>query len=618
MSEDTYKIIISISHRRIAFDYWQRDGGNRPMPMPGGNWPAPLAFYVKDNGIEIGEGAVRAARSETDGAFDNYFDLLSSDLCYTIAGQTNPISRLLLDASEERFRQFFSDVMYRRLGAVEDNRSTMPLTIVCEDDILPRERALIKDLFQSAGYVRVAVVEYKSYIARYICESLSKDYACDKVAVAWTEGEDLIFTLFDVKAIDAPLQRCLPGLGVDPRQAMVENRLKEAIKGANPWLKPEDNSEVISDAAADFLNSSLPIKSGELVLSDGFRVCYRLNLRDFDAAQHKDVSIKDCLREFLNTNGVDKLGTALLVLRGVAATNSYFEQNLSHGFLQTIKADKHLRDKVMNLILADDNAATPIASSSARAVSTPRPVVNAPAPADPVKQLKKRWREVKAAARGKLGSNMPQLAHQMLSDFYGECQSVAGATDILVEIKAEMDGISQHVETAREVAKVFDRRWREVRASAKGKAKAGNTAEAAQLLREFAKEVARDGGAPELLSAIEAELATLPKAVTAKPKKETPQESQGQNLLRQGRLKEAREWFKTNGESTKANTLTAIIRQQKTVDIRKSGLAECRRQKNMDQINRIIEELQEFIALCDKVGYPAADYRQLLSEYQNI
>jgi hypothetical protein len=64
--------------------------------------------------------------------------------------------------------------------------------------------------------------------------------------------------------------------------------------------------------------------------------------------------------------------------------------------------------------------------------------------------------------------------------------------------------------------------------------------------------------------------------------------------------------------------LSEIIRSKKGVDLRKNTIDDCRKNKNAEQINRIINELSDFIDLCDKVGLPAADYKKLLSDYRKI
>lgn len=107
MTEDSYKIVISISHHRISYEYWQRDGEKRLVPMPDDNWPAPLAFFCSGTGIIVGEDAARAAHTGIANAFDNYFERSTGDGFYTIGGQTKPIRYLLLDVSESIFRDFF-------------------------------------------------------------------------------------------------------------------------------------------------------------------------------------------------------------------------------------------------------------------------------------------------------------------------------------------------------------------------------------------------------------------------------------------------------------------------------------------------------------------------------
>lgn len=69
-------------------------------------WPAPLAFYCSQNGIEIGDAAMRAVHTGTSNAFDNYFDRLTNDVTYIYGGQRKPLRYLLLDATETIFEDF--------------------------------------------------------------------------------------------------------------------------------------------------------------------------------------------------------------------------------------------------------------------------------------------------------------------------------------------------------------------------------------------------------------------------------------------------------------------------------------------------------------------------------
>ena len=128
----------------------------------------------------------------------------------------------------------------------------------------------------------------------------------------------------------------------------------ERVIGQNPWLQKSNEEDAISKAATDFLSSSLPLVNDTILLSDGQKYHYSLNRNTIDYIQNSDgVSIKDTLEQFLKENGIINRSRVLLLLRGIVAGNSYFEQNLSSGFSKTIKTDKKLRDNTMNLIISE-------------------------------------------------------------------------------------------------------------------------------------------------------------------------------------------------------------------------------------------------------------------------
>lgn len=360
MTEDSYKIVISISHHRISYEYWQCDGEKSLVPMPDGNWPAPLAFFCSGTGIIVGEDAARAAYTGIANAFDNYFERSTGDGFYTIGGQTKPIRYLLLDVSESIFRDFFSKVLFSSYGSLSDNRDKMPLTIVCESDIRPNESALLYRLFKNSGYNRVKVVEYGQYLNRYINTNISKKYGCNIVVAAWAEDTDLTFSIFDAVNCKELAIKSFENLGIDPRKKYVEDIIWADLIGQDGFLQRENEENALSAAAADILGSSRPLVEGEILLSNGYTYHYSLNRMTIDCIQSPEgKSIKESLEKFLADNGITDRAKALLILRGVTANNSFFEQNLCPGFPKTIKADKKLRDDVMNLFISEVIPETP-------------------------------------------------------------------------------------------------------------------------------------------------------------------------------------------------------------------------------------------------------------------
>ena len=663
MNGDSYRIIISISHHRISFEYWQRDGENKLVPLPNENWPAPLAFYCSDTGIVIGDDAVRAAHSGTTNAFDNYFERLVEDSTYTIGGQTRPIRNLLLDASESIFRDFFRHVLFNRFGSLSDNRANMPLTLVCESDIKPNERALLQGLFKDSGYNRVRVVDYDRYINRYINESLSNEYVCDKVVVAWAEGSDLTFSIFGVNNDTAPIVKSFENLGIDPRKEYVEKMIWDRVIGQNPWLQRANEEDAISKAASDFLSSSLPLVNDTILLSDGQQYHYSLNRNTIDYIQNSDVvSIKDTLEQFLRENGITNRSRVLLLLRGIVAGNTYFEQNLSPGFSKVIKTDKKLRDSAMGLIISE---VTPALESEQITVEPPVFVTPAQDNDNQVKviDIAKKWRHIKAEVKGKQRGGQTEVAIQMLKDFLSECQSISGVDNVISEISDEITKINSEPQPVdnHDLIKSLERQWREVKATAKGKVRSGNLSDARSILQSFLNTLPKGPETDSLISSVQNELSLIatdePKQSKSKHKdgdihpngkwvwvasaangngdwrviggrihnqakqdkaSVSEKKNDGETFIAQGKLKEARDWYKSQNNNVMARILSDIIRSQKGVELRKASIEEYRKSKNREQISRIIKEIEEYIDLCEKAGLNSSEYKKILADYQKI
>jgi hypothetical protein len=654
--------------------------------MPGGIWPSPLAFYCYQNGILIGEDAAMAAQSGTANAFDNYFERLSGGETYLYGGQNKQIGNLLLDAAETVFREFYSNILFNRYGSIAENRANMPLLLACESDIEPNEKAYLTSLFKDSGYSRMRVVEYDTYIERYINDSLSKKITCDNVLVAWSEGVDLRLTLFQIHPQQFKKYIILEGLGVDPRMEYVKSLIWDAVFGQNQWLAKDREIAVIEKAAADFLNSSAPMISEYVTLSDGQNYKYSLTRTSVDFIQSSETqSMKYQLGQFLQSVGVTNRDKTLLLLRGITAGNSYFEQNLRYGFFKTIRSDEKIRCATMDLLLREQIPAIETTTSadqdSTEQVKKSQPVD------DRLKEFHKRWRQIKADIIGK----SREIAKAKLDRFKSECECFDGASQLILEVNSEIERLTPTQNP--EQIKGLERKWREVKATAKAKVRAKNYSEASQIIKAFMKDCESIFGSEELLSKASEEYELIPKSTESMfPKKEetyssptskhkvgdkhptenwvwteyapgkfdwradkkepkhkvgdkhptkpwvwteyepgkfdwrvdksTPTQSEsldhGRNLLSHNKVKEARDWYREKGDSQKARLLSDIIRAQKGVDLRKRTIDDYRKSKNADQLKRIIEELEKYVDLCDKVGLPAADFKKLLSEYRKI
>lgn len=702
MTDNSYKIIISISHRSISYEYWQKDGGNRLMPMPMGIWPAPLAFYCNGSEVLIGHGAHRAASNRNSGAFDSYFELLPKGLKYSLGGYEREFNKILTDASDPILGDFYSSVLYNDYGTLDDNKPYMPLTIVCESDVIPDERASLKRQFGIAGYSRVQVQDYQQFIDRYVKDVLARKYDSDKVLVVWTEGYDLTLTLFDTRDAVAPQTEVYEGLGIDPRMEYVENLIWESIINQNPWKDREEERAVIAKAASDFLASKEPIVTDFIVLSDGQKYRYSLNRNSISYLPgDRKAQIKDKLDRFLRDRGAEK-GRTLLLLRGVAANNDYFEQTMRSGFSYTIKSDRDLRERVMRQIidLKDEDSLFEIKQEVSNISETvkeigkqvdkiesevqtrepksqpepikteptkkeipdlppipkssfssnfnsppPPPGMPVPPPLPPealkpsvskqenkqIKELGREWKYISAQANGKVRQKLYKEALEMLNEFGNKCRDINGIDKIHDELAKLTESINAKLsekektgEHEKEDAKILEREWRELRALAKNKK---YQSEALLKLQDFHSKIKSVPETEHIRNLVETELQKLSidtqAGITVQSSSEplataSKSNDEGQLLISDGKLKEARDWYRGKGEADKARDIQSLIRALPSVNRRVDTIADYRSNRNMDQIKRIIKELEECIALCKRVGYDYAKYQKSLAEYKRI
>ncbi len=698
MNSDNYKIVISLSHHRIAFEYWQRDGENRLMPVANIAWPVPLAFYCSPMGIEIGDVAVRAANAGTSNAFDDYFEKLGSDETYILGGRRQPLRYLLLDAAETMFEEFFKNDLFGSQGAFKDNKATMPVTLACEADIRSNERSLIASLFRDSGYTRFKITEYNDFIERYVKEHLAQQTPCKNVLVAWTEGSDLSLTLFDLHGNSERHQITLPGLGKDPRLEYVKHIIRERIKGQNPWLSFDFEEEAIERAAMDFLASDVPMLNDTIILSDGNSYHYSLNRAVIDNLQcDEGVEIKARMEEFLRQNGVKDKADTLLILRGMASGNIFFEQTLCPGFGQVIRSDRKLRDNVMKLLIADPN---PVVIVKKQVYSepieiqeieeTPKPTTRKPTAPKTGSSNSKEEKSEKKGDKQKENQSPNESEGGFMTGFGAKLgASLGSAFDQLgnaakTTFTTGMDLVGQAVDSAAKfmstdepapdpaVLKKLKREWRETKAMAKGKAGVDKYDEARDILSDFLKKC-RQAKAEELANEVAAELSdavqkakdaakdskvakggvATARAAAAKvaagknsasenksgesssrrqptaswtapskaPKAATPPPvDRGRQLVAEGKLKEAREWYREKGDTSNANLVGDVIRAKRSAEMRLGDdrIETFRKSADAAKVKRVVDELEDFIAKANNIGYPTTDYRNALAQYKKM
>lgn len=635
---DDFRIVITISHNRISFEYYLKGAATvalQPITTDTnrrGVWPAPFSIYCSPTGIIIGEEAFHAAQRGTSNAFNDLFECMRKPDCfYEFCGERKHVSNLLLDACETVFRDFFSSILYNNYGILEQNRNTMPIVFVCEEDVTENERTIISNKFRNSGYGCVSVIGYQTFLEK----NIRKDCSSYPNALAvWTEGKDLYLTLFDTSGQISSKSIRLDGLGVDPRLDYVVDQIWSSVVSWNGFLTKDKELDVIKDAANRFLSSTDSLVSDYVTLSDGQSYHYTLdrnliNYYQYSTREQLSVGVRD----FLIKNEVQQNNT-LLILRGVATNNNYFSTSLSS--FRNIISDNDLRSHVMRLIVempvrVDETITTPSCTPTSSSTptssgsSTPIPSNNA---IDKIQEVEKEWKGKRANVKGLIISKKYSEATLILDGMYKKAEDV-NAEDVIREIKEYKKRIEE-LGTCRTQTTPppspppvnLNREWRELKAVTNGQIRGGKVMEAKAALNEFLIKCKTTNNIG-LIGEVEQQLRQLNDNVPPIPPKgkdRKPEQTvcEGEALLKKGRITEARDWYKNSGDSAKAKLLTDIIRLQRSVVTRKAELPNCQQTKDRQKINRIITEIGDYIDKCNQAGVTTEEYNKLLLEYKKI
>lgn len=356
-----YRVVITLSHRTIAFEYNQNGADGLLLPFPETSNPEALSFYCEADRVVVGNGGRVALEAGKSGAFSDYFELIKQGQTFKYAGADLSHQYLLLHALEDRFRVFFRSILINK-GTLDDNRSTMPLLFLLENDIQPNERRVVEDLFRNAGYGCMAFTPADDYVQRLAAGRRPGQ----RVLSAWSDGTDLILSLMFPDGSRKMLS--LPGLGTDPRIRHVVEKLYDDLK-SELWTTLEDEQEYLTRVGREFIMSKAPELDGTVTLSDGMEHGIYLSKIWLNSIPMPESDrLQRALASFLEQNGCTDRSPVVLLLRGALTGNDYFKQQLSNGFGEVVELDDAMQAQLNKLIVAQ-----PITSGEVSTTPSPPP-----------------------------------------------------------------------------------------------------------------------------------------------------------------------------------------------------------------------------------------------------
>lgn len=650
-----YTVILKISRRFISFEYNQEGSERGLKPFPGVKWPVPMAFYALPAGFEIGEGAEKAAQSNNKNAFKDWFSHLGSNSTFNYGGRDYPVNQMLLLASEDCFRKFLRDVRYNNDGTLEQIRGNFPLAICFEDNVDENKNIYVRKLFSKAGYGNLMF----SSVNRFLLEAASQIIPDQYVLIADSDGVDFTLSLFN-KNESKPLDiRVLSDLGSDPRVEILAEEIWNNTGAYSYTISKAREIPKIKKIVKRFLNSDENEISDEIEYSDGS--CYpyflskrRVNTMQLDAGEKLRMEVE----KFLKDNNIEYNNVALIT-RNLAATNDYFHFQLSRNFSHILPQHNELKEETNRLLIQhfielgkNGNRRTN------ETIKEPQPTPPADSPADKIWMRK--WKGVKAEAGGKIRSNQYDNAKTLVLDFLKECRE-NNKSNLIEEVEKYLKSFTDLIDipssdqkdnrqgpplktepkaNESEIKKLISE-WREVRSEARALSSTLKFSEARRILENYLDRCL-SVGYTDKKQAIEDEIRKIEEAENKKnsegsskphferpsreevkrgipkPEPAVPMEDEGKALLNQDKLSEARDWYKNKGNTTKSRYISQIIRSKNSVTNRELNLENNRQNVAKIQLDKIIEELSEFADLCEKVGYKAQKYKNLLLEYKKI
>ena len=679
-----YQIIIILSRHNISFEYILK-GQKVPSHMPKGKWPAPLAFFATPKDVIVGHEAARAAKSGTDNAFDNYFELIRTDTTYTRGRATEPIRKIFLEGAEGVFEDFFQSVLFGRKGKLFENRDKMPLYIVCEADVKDEERIHIQTLFTEAGYKHVNASYMNDSLAKLAKQSFDADY----MLTVWADGFDLALDLFDARLGMQIAHKLVPGLGRDPRVDSLYHDIWGQIVSNNPYLDAEKEKPQLMDVVTEFMNSTKWDEYRTVVLSDQesyYLLLQRPQLLDSDESKLLRREIVD----ILSANGASRANT-VLALRGIAATNEFFHGNMGDGWRVVNRTNIDLRNDALRLL--QSNGPIP-------------PTPPEPSPEQKkLAELQKKWRKVRAEAIGLGSFKKFDEAIRLLSSFKEEIPSGATFAALMKEVdeaiaiakKAKQEhGPAGPIVDDPKLLNDWKRKKKVLVAQADGKVRAKRYAEAITLCQDFLPTIPSSATFDFIRDEVSAKIAEYQQFIDApqppkpvkpvapppkpaapapqppqrpmrvttstvskqtkepatpqppqrpvriitggisrqtkepeppkppvrtapQPPKPTAPVSDGYRLIKEGKLRDARDWFKARNQSDVVAMLSKLIRDQKSIiQYRSKDLPKLKAKPDKARVAVILNDVVTYIAVAKELGFIDTDATSLLNELKKL
>ena len=642
-----YSILIELSRQTISFSYSRDDGKNQFIPY-GDELVKPLAIYSSGNELRIGRFAAEEARAGRAGAFDNIFDAIKRPASFSYRGTQYPLNKLLLFGIEHCLREFFDSILYGTEGQLEQNTAKVPICLLMSSELTDNEQAYVISLLRNAGYSNTRSIDYNSMVLDHVRTSLAKNI--EKAVFVSNVGNDLYIQcvdeqskrVFDLSAKDA---------GKNPQVDQVIKLIWQDI------LYDENSINLVFDECLPELRNHAQsfLASGDLMcqnvlIFNGHSYEYFLSRDSITSRRHGTDNALDNLLLQLKSKGVDPTKSAIILLKSTA-NNAYVKQTICDSFPSVIIFDEKKHQEMLSSILESvknrNYILNDIAPSSAPCIADV--VISSPytqIQTTDIRAFNREWRVVKGTVSGFMRNRSTNEAKDVLEKFINEYDNLgidlSEAKMLLEDVKRELQTSSHKqpkppIEDADEVdtgksgpspndIKVWMREWRVARAEVRGYLREGKTERARMLLESFISDhKGMDNDEPrQMLSELKMNSSEKGNQSVVTKSSQHAQTSmqeyptEGEMLMKQLRLKEAREWFAEHKMMKEAADCTNLIKATRQIKAYKAELQSIRNNHNVQLAKSHLDDMKSWRTIYARYKMETKDIDEIINNYKSI
>lgn len=634
-----YCVLVEINRFTIRFSYYT-DGIGRFEPFDKDEPSKPLAVWFNGSSVIIGDDAKREAKRKTPNAFYDLLVWMQKQGHFDYANEKHEYNNLILYTIRAGLRNFYARILLNSEGSLDENMPHVPLLISMGSDIEENESAVIISQLYDNGFGNIKKINFDSFII----ETFEKEGGTYLILSGF--GENVLAKIYSSKHEDKFI---LHNAGKDPRVDKLAKLIWERTQAESNFLEFDNEIDELRRSAKNFIYSGESEADDNIVLSDGIEYPYYLTKDDMRLFNQDDSA------SFLNVlvNRVNQYvprQQCQVILKGVLATNKYLIEKLRPEFHDIKVMEKDDIRDVLNKIVEWCKANNFKFAKDSKPVDTPnyeyepqnKQYEGHTAFCGPSKREERDFNILKKQVEAYKNGCEYDKAMAVTKEFVLQMNSkgLNCFDDEIEKIETELEKL---IDKRNSVSPTDERKFKHLERIVAVYVNKGDFScaieEIDNLSRDFAKRgiSALDNKLSQIKSDVIAKMKTRPESKTANVSSRSgnldkkasanlktakscsvKKNDKGMLLMKEGKYKEARDKFRSEGRKDEADDCTKLIKWQRLFATYKAEVVSIAKTCNKAKAQSRIKEIREYVSLYKKYGIDAAELTLTINELDKI